>query len=322
MPSPEQKRKICFRARTTLKMELQPANFGETQHMKPINFSRRSLVQKLDRERSGKEVERLLCLRRQSLTHARQVGDKDEVTRLENLGLFDSVLPSTNVKSQQHCHSNKTNNEKLLLKPLPGLPPISDTSSDRSEADTVSRSDSDSNVSSNTSTNSHTLFQSIDATPLVPKTPAPSPTYSMFPRHLLASYPVTSETFDPFLDLVYSSQKPETKARHLRRQQKRQILREQGSPPASASPSSSTRSSSSPSPETLQARIISLSQSPILKQLVKDLDLLHEYEIGICEPGEPEVELIRARVGVLEQSEIVRELEGCLRAIGGTENKE
>ena len=68
------------------------SSFGSTQQQ--VAVAGTPCVKSLDREKSGKHVQRLLKLRKQRLQEAKENGDDAEVYRLKHLNLFDDIETS------------------------------------------------------------------------------------------------------------------------------------------------------------------------------------------------------------------------------------
>ena len=66
-------------------------SFGATQYHRSASHSNGMANIPLDREKSSREVDRLLEVRRQKMKQARNLGDDAEVHRLQTLGLFENV---------------------------------------------------------------------------------------------------------------------------------------------------------------------------------------------------------------------------------------
>ena len=82
-------------------------SFGATQYGKDaVNESG-----PLDRQKSGKEVDHLLAIRREMVKAARKIGDDDEVYRLQNLSLFDSVFGDPQAKGGHYADTPTLHSE-------------------------------------------------------------------------------------------------------------------------------------------------------------------------------------------------------------------
>ncbi|KAL9105007.1 MAG: hypothetical protein Q9163_000104 [Psora crenata] len=270
--------------RDLLRVVSGPSNcFAATQHRQPNPYAIGAIIGRLDRKRSGQDVDRLLDIRRQMMKDAYSVGDDAEVQRLQTLGLFDGVYDSA---SPDGPAGGEEANEEL---------PVGENEPDNGFH------------GPSTVRPSSVLWV---RSPIAQKEDQSD--YGMSTTRV----PDRVGEYDPFLEIA-------TEALHRsKRTGNRAVSSNQHSGrcgcPSCKGGNSCTRyvrgngcciPKPHPNIAAAKEKIAYFRQSPITLQLMRDLEMMADIESGFFQPGSPEIDMVKQRIFIFGQSIVARQLE-------------